>query len=188
MVHADYSQIGSPIRLAFFDNRIEIDNPGILLPGLTVEDLKEGVSKIRNRVIARIFRELNLIEQWGSGLPRIFDEARTLKLRSPELVEIGSQVRFTIYLDDLNKRGKAGAESGAESEMPQKILENLEIKDLSKKSISQLFGKESPSRYLNKLMRQLIQNGLVEYTKPEKPTSRLQKYRLTKKGKSSIKK
>ena len=49
VVHADYSQKGAPVRLAFYDDRIEIDNPGLLLPGLTVDDLKQGVSKIRNR-------------------------------------------------------------------------------------------------------------------------------------------
>jgi len=54
-------------RIAFFDYRIEVDNPGILLPGMTIEDMKQGVSKIRNAVIARVFRELGLIEQWGSG-------------------------------------------------------------------------------------------------------------------------
>ena len=63
LVHADYSQRGAPIRIAFFDDRIEIENPGILLPGLTIEDMKQGVSKIRNPVIARVFRELHLIEQ-----------------------------------------------------------------------------------------------------------------------------
>ncbi len=75
LVHTDYSQHGAPIRIAFFDDRIEIENPGILLPGMTIEDMKDGVSKIRNPVIARIFRELDLIEQWGSGVRRIFKEA-----------------------------------------------------------------------------------------------------------------
>jgi len=62
VVHADYSQRGAPIRVAFFDDRIEIENPGILLPGLTVEDMLQGISRIRNHVIARVFRELDLIE------------------------------------------------------------------------------------------------------------------------------
>ena len=45
IVHSDYSQRGAPIRVSFFDDRIEIENPGILLPGLTVDDLLQGVSK-----------------------------------------------------------------------------------------------------------------------------------------------
>ncbi|WP_440956983.1 ATP-binding protein [Methanosarcina sp. Mfa9] len=42
---------------------------------MTVEDMLQGVSKVRNHVIARVFRELNLIEQWGSGVSRMFKEA-----------------------------------------------------------------------------------------------------------------
>ena len=97
-VHADYSQMGAPIRVAFFDDRIEVENPGILLPGLTVEDMLQGVSKIRNRVIARVFRELNLIEQWGSGVRRMFKEAEALGLPEPEIVEVGMRVRFIVHL------------------------------------------------------------------------------------------
>ena len=72
LVHSDYSQRGSPIRIAFYDDRIEIESPGILLPGMTIEDMKRGISMIRNPVIARVFRELGLIEQWGSGVKPIF--------------------------------------------------------------------------------------------------------------------
>ena len=98
LVHADYSQRGAPIRVAFFDDRIEVENPGMLLPGMTVEDMKQGISKIRNHVIARVFRELNLIEQWGSGMPRIFREARELGLPELEIVEIGTRVRVVVHL------------------------------------------------------------------------------------------
>src|SRR3990167_4716830 len=100
LVHADYSHRGTPIRIAFFDDRIEIENPGILLPGMTIEDMLQGVSKIRNHVIARVFREINLIEQWGSGVRRIFKEAAALKLPEPQIMEIGMCVRVIIYLSN----------------------------------------------------------------------------------------
>ncbi|MHB2024524.1 MAG: ATP-binding protein [Mycobacteriales bacterium] len=45
-----------------------MESPGLLPFGLTVEDLQRGVSKLRNRVIGRVFHELGLIEQWGSGV------------------------------------------------------------------------------------------------------------------------
>lgn len=67
VVHTDYSQRGAPIRIAVFSDRVEVENPGIPLPGLTTEELHEGVSRLCNRVIARTFKELRLIERWGSG-------------------------------------------------------------------------------------------------------------------------
>lgn len=98
VVHADYSQKGAPIRVSFFDDRIEIENPGILLPGLTVDDIRQGVSKLRNRVVGRVFKELGLIEQWGSGIVRMFAEARTLGIPEPRIDEIGMRYRFTVFL------------------------------------------------------------------------------------------
>lgn len=69
VVHADYAQRGAPLRLSILDDRLEVENPGLLPFGLTVEDLPHGVSKLRNRVMGRVFHTLGLIEQWGSGNP-----------------------------------------------------------------------------------------------------------------------
>ena len=97
VAHADYSQRGAPIRIAIFDDRLEIENPGILLPGLTIADLLAGVSKLRNRVIGRVFRELGLIEQWGSGIQRMTEACRAAGLRDPLLEEIGMRFRVTLF-------------------------------------------------------------------------------------------
>ena len=98
LVHADYSQRGAPIQISFFDDRIEVENPGILVPGMTIDDMKNGVSKIRNPVIAQIFRELSLIEQWGGGVRRILAEAKELGLPEPKILELGIRLRFIVYL------------------------------------------------------------------------------------------
>jgi predicted HTH transcriptional regulator len=98
IVHADYSLKSGPIRVSVFDDRIEIENPGSLLPGMTIEEVKQGNSKVRNQVITRAFRELNLMEQWGCGFPRIFKEAEDMGLPAPRIAEVGMKVRFTVYL------------------------------------------------------------------------------------------
>jgi predicted HTH transcriptional regulator len=58
-------------RNSIFDDRIEIENPGLLPFGLTLEDLPRGISKLRNRVIGPAFHALGLVEQWGSGILRL---------------------------------------------------------------------------------------------------------------------
>lgn len=97
IVHADYAQQGAPIRLALFDDRIQIENPGLLPFGLTIEDIMQGVSKLRNRVIGRVFHELHLIEQWGSGIQRMTSACQEAGLGVPKLEEIGTHFRVTIY-------------------------------------------------------------------------------------------
>jgi predicted HTH transcriptional regulator len=83
VIHADYAQRGAPIRLAIFDDRLEVENPGLLPFGLTLEDLPRGISRLRNRVNGRTFHALGLIEQWGSGIQRVTAACRDAGLAPP---------------------------------------------------------------------------------------------------------
>ncbi len=113
LIHTDYSLRGSPIRMAIFDDRIEIENPGLLPYGLSIEDIKSGFSKLRNRTIARVFRELKKTEQWGSGIRRIIESCIEAGLEVPVFEEVSSdRFRVTlyrkrvmpVYLDETEKR------------------------------------------------------------------------------------
>lgn len=97
VVHADYAQNGGPIRIAIFDDRLEIENPGLLLFGLTVDDIQQGISKLRNRVIGRVFNALGLVEQWGSGIQRMKSACRESGLPPPLFEELGIRFRVTVY-------------------------------------------------------------------------------------------
>lgn len=99
VAHADYSQSGSPIRIAVFDDRVEIENPGLLPFGLTVEEMQQGVSKLRNRVIGRVFHELGLIEQWGSGVRRMIAACSDLGLSPPTFQEFGTCFRVALHAE-----------------------------------------------------------------------------------------
>ena len=96
IVHADYAQHGAPIRVALFDDRLEIENPGLLPFGLTIEDIQRGISKLRNRVLGRVFLELKLIEQWGSGIQRMTAACVDRGLDAPRFEEIGTHFRVTL--------------------------------------------------------------------------------------------
>ncbi len=108
VVHADYSQAGSPIRIAVFDDRVEIENPGLLPFGLTIEEMQRGVSKLRNRVIGRVFHELGLIEQWGSGVRRMTQSCEDMGLRAPTFEEFGTCFRVTLYAGGQRSRSPEG--------------------------------------------------------------------------------
>lgn len=97
LVHADYSVRGASIQVALFDDRLEISNPGGLPFGLSLESALTGVSQLRNKVIGRVFRELNLIEQWGSGLNRMIDICAEQGLAPPKFEEIDHFFRVTLY-------------------------------------------------------------------------------------------
>ncbi|MBI3920915.1 MAG: putative DNA binding domain-containing protein [Armatimonadetes bacterium] len=96
IVHADYSLTGMRLLVAIYSDRMEVQNPGMLPFGMTLDDLKSGVSRIRNRVIARVFREMGLIEQWGSGYTRIAEACREGGYPTPEWQEFGPALRVTF--------------------------------------------------------------------------------------------
>ncbi len=96
VAHADYAQRGAPTRISIFDDRLEVESPGLLPFGLTVPDLHEGISKLRNRVIGRVFNALGLIEQWGSGVQRMLEACRDAGLPQPVFEEVATRFRVTI--------------------------------------------------------------------------------------------
>lgn len=89
ILHTDYAIKGSSILIAIFQDRIEFTNPGALPFGLSLEHALAGSSRLRNRVIGKVFRELKLIEQWGSGLRRRIDACLQRGLKLPKFEELG---------------------------------------------------------------------------------------------------
>lgn len=188
LVHSDYSQRGAPIRVAFFDDRIEVENPGILLPGMTIEDLRQGVSKIRNPVIARTFMELSLVEQWGSGVPRVFEESEKLGLPTPKIEEIGMRVRVTIYLGEEHQKAlqTSDADPGEQvtgqvtGQVAGQVKKLLEIcrGEMSKKELMQALDLKGRDSFEKLYLKPALEQSVIEMTIPDKPNSRMQKYRL----------
>ncbi|HLA76139.1 MAG TPA: helix-turn-helix domain-containing protein [Vicinamibacteria bacterium] len=103
VAHADYAQRGAPIRVSIFDDRLEVESPGLLPFGLTVDDLQRGISKLRNRVIGRVFNELGLIEQWGSGIQRTTAACRDAGLAPPVFEEISTRFRVTLSTERIGR-------------------------------------------------------------------------------------
>ncbi len=96
VVHRSYLDHGT-IQVAVYDNRLEITSPGKLPMGQTLERMKEGYSKIRNEALAHAFSYMNLIEHWGSGIPRIIDKVKSAGLQEPEFIGGEVDLRINIY-------------------------------------------------------------------------------------------
>lgn len=69
-VHNDYTREVPP-KFEVFDDRIEITSAGSLPEGLSQEEFFEGVSIPRNKELMRVYKDVELVEQLGSGIPRI---------------------------------------------------------------------------------------------------------------------
>lgn len=96
VMNCSYIQ-NSNIQVAIYDDRLEITSPGGLLPGVTIELMKEGFSKIRNRSLANAFAYMNLVEAWGSGIPKLMQAMQEYGLREPEFIDMEVAFRINLY-------------------------------------------------------------------------------------------
>ena len=71
-VHNDYTNEITP-KFEIFSDRIEITSSGGLPEGLSKQEFFEGFSVPRNKELMRIFKDVELVEQLGSGIPRILE-------------------------------------------------------------------------------------------------------------------
>ena len=70
--HRDYGFSGSII-VNVNDSRMEFISIGGLIPGISTEDIHNGISQSRNEKLAKVFQRLNFIETYGTGIRRIFE-------------------------------------------------------------------------------------------------------------------
>lgn len=95
VVHRDYHLPG-PIKIAIYDDRIEIFSPGNFPGPLRSQELESGVTYIRNHVICRVLRELGYIEKLGSGFITIFQAYRERNLLLPTVYEGSGYVKCVL--------------------------------------------------------------------------------------------
>jgi len=87
VIHRDYVNRGRDIKVGVYDDIVNIVSPGSLPNNITMEDIFNGRSESRNRILANIFKELGLIEQWGSGIGRIVNSCKEYGLPTPKIEE-----------------------------------------------------------------------------------------------------
>lgn len=70
--HRDYL-LHSNIKVEIFDNRMEILSPGGIPDGLTLDEVKDGMTAVRNPQLVHILDKLKYIENYGTGIRRIYE-------------------------------------------------------------------------------------------------------------------
>ena len=118
VIHRDYSRRGESIRVFYYADRVEIHSPGLLLPGITVEQMQRGdvSSKLRNPVLAGLLRDIpGYMERIGSGIRLMLNETKEMGLPPPVFKE-QSEFVVTFRKAPVMKRVSPGATLWGEEE------------------------------------------------------------------------
>ncbi len=99
-----------------FQGRLQIWNPGFLPFDLTVETLQSGdyASQPRNRLIAQIFYDLEMIERYGSGIGRMNDACRDAELSIPTITNNSGGFMLTFEREASEKASEKTSERMSE--------------------------------------------------------------------------
>ena len=165
IVHRDYSFSGSII-INVNDSKMEFISLGGLLPGLSTEDIRIGVSQPRNKKLAEVFHRLRLIESYGTGIRRIFKLYENCPIQP--VIEVTANA-FKIVLPNMNACGAVAervpeaAEKAPVAITPQMktVLDYLaEYGEMTDEDLQELLNIKKTRAYL--LARQMNENGLIK--------------------------
>ncbi|MFR0979163.1 MAG: RNA-binding domain-containing protein [Holdemania filiformis] len=165
LVHRDYSYSGSII-INVNDSCIEFISLGGLLPGLSADDIRSGISQPRNRKLAEIFHRLRLIESYGTGIRKIYALYKDCALQPR--IEVTTNT-FKLVLPNMNVSG-AVSESMPETteKVPGVITPQMktvidylaEYGEMTDEDLQELLNIKKTRAYL--LARQMNENGLID--------------------------
>lgn len=157
VVHRDYDYSGSII-INIYDDRMEFISLGGLVKGLTLEDIKGGVSQPRNTVIANVFYRLELIESYGTGIQRMLESYAGSGFE-PEFAP--APASFVVMLPNRNAEKNQADDLNLSRE--EKVLRLLTKRgSISRKDVEQLLGCSSfPS---NQVLKLLLEQGRIVKT------------------------
>ncbi len=165
LVHRDYSYSGSII-INVNNSCIEFISIGGLLPGLSADDIRNGISQPRNRKLAEIFHRLRLIESYGTGIRKIYALYKDCAVQPR--IEVTTNT-FKLVLPNMNTSGCI-SESVPETSEKVPVVVTPQMKtvvdyladygEMTDEDLQELLNIKKTRAYL--LARQMNENGLIE--------------------------
>lgn len=180
MVHNDYSS-GIPPVFEIFSDRFTITSYGGLPQEITQEDFFNAVSAPRNKELMRVFKDVDLVEQLGSGMERIMSVYdKSIFEFLPNFLRINfyfdKEVLEYLDTDKQEKSSKLGSKKSSKLEVNESEILKICKTEKSLKEIAGYFGYKDVYKFKNNYINTLLEQEKLTMTIPEKPKSRNQKY------------
>ncbi|MCK5883955.1 MAG: putative DNA binding domain-containing protein [Bacteriovoracaceae bacterium] len=97
IIHRDFTISNSCITVELYDDRIEITNPGSLLPEISVDRLIDHPSRTRNEVLSDLMRKLGFAEERGSGIDKAVIASEKMGLPPIDFRNEADYFRVTLF-------------------------------------------------------------------------------------------
>ncbi len=181
IAHCDYRSTAN-VQLYIFYDRLEIVTPGGLPAGMREEDL--GVKSVpRNPLLFGMFYRMGMVEQVGSGIKRIREMCRDYGVAEPVIEVSENWVTTTFNRPNGQVEDQVTCEVAGEV---KQLLHALTSGSMMRAELQEALDLKGQANFRDRYLTPVLEVGLIEMTIPDKPNSRLQKYRLTARGKALL--
>ncbi|MDO4977966.1 MAG: putative DNA binding domain-containing protein [Eubacteriales bacterium] len=156
LVHRDYSFSASTL-VSVYDDRIEFVSVGGLPIGIEIDDILLGLSVCRNPKLAAVFYHLELIEAYGTGLPKIMNAYKDHEVKPK--IQVTNNA-FKITLPNCNVTKKISYVRDSVNNYEVRILQFIKSNgQATRTDIEQLLGVSQATA--NRILKQMITDRLI---------------------------
>ena len=157
--HKDFSR-KSNIKIEFFDDRCEMISPGGFYDGLTLEDALSGMQSFRNENLVKLLFKLGYIENYASGLSRIYSEYSNEELK-PSIES--SMVMLKLTLPNINYLAFKKSNDTINDTINEQLKSVIDIiathPGIKRKDIAIIWDKSVAT--ISRYVKELVNQGLV---------------------------
>lgn len=175
LIHQDFTVSGSRPMIEIFSDRIEISNPGRLLPSKSIERIFGTMPEARNERLANTFRLYNLCEQRGSGLIRAGLEIELFGLPPIKFEESASHFKVTFFAP------KSYAQMSVSDRLnacyQHAVLKYCSQQKMTNKSLRErLKMPENQRSMVSRLIQEAVDKGLIAAADPGNTSKKYTEY------------
>lgn len=174
IIHQDLHNISINPKVEIFTDRIEISNPGSLMPNLSVDRIIDN-SEPRNELLARTMYHLGICEDRGSGIDRALDAIEVFNLPPLKFDELPSTFKVTIY-------SPKEYQDMSQDERVRACYQHCVLKYLAnEKMTNQTFRKrlkvaKTNHSLVSKIIKQTVEEGKIKVGDPSSKSTKFTYY------------
>ncbi|UFS62631.1 putative DNA binding domain-containing protein [Sulfurimonas sp. HSL-3221] len=175
LIHQDFTVRGAGPMVEIYDDRIEISNPGKLLPSKHVERLIGTTPQSRNELLASHFRRYNICEERGTGFQKTITAIELYGLPPLKLEEGENYFRATMYMP--KKFADMTPEERLMACYQHAVIQYLSNNSLTNSSLRERFKMHEKQRSMvSRLIKEGVEKKLIKPKNPESESSKFAEY------------
>ena len=175
LIHQDFTVKGAGPMIEIFEDRIEISNPGRLLPNKKVDRLIRTTPESRNEILAGAFRRYNICEERGSGLEKAVNAIELYGLPPLRFEELDNAFRVTMYKPKLF--AELTPSERIEACYQHSILKYYSGSSLTNSSLRERFKMHEKQRpQVSIVIKEAVRQGKIKPRNPENESTKFAEY------------